>query len=147
MKKFQFLALKSEEFFDMIEKISRERDLLKQRKRTDNVLKIVCFIVIPASIITFNVKEENNHLTVSRSISFLPVLLLSIPILAALEAIVYGILFLIDYFSSVTFILVEYFSNVTFILVGGWIMAVMFLIYQTYVEVDEINKKLYRVKV
>ncbi len=137
MKKFQFLALKSEEFFDMIDKISRERNALKRRKRTDNVIKIVCFIVVPASIITFKVKEENDHLNVTRKINFLPILLVSIPILAALEAIVYGIS-----------ILVNNFSNLTFILVGSaWIMAIIFLVYQTFVEVDEINKKLYRVEV
>ncbi len=137
MKKFQFLALKSEEFFDMIDKICRERNSVKRTKRTDNVLKLVCFVVIPASIITFNVKEENNHLVVNRSINFSPILLLSIPILAALEAIVYGISYLVDNFSSLTFWLVG----------GAWVMVVMFLIYQTFVEVDEINKKLYRVKV
>lgn len=137
MKKFQFLALKSEEFFDMIDKISRERNSVKRRKRTENVLKLVCFIVIPASIITFRVEEEDNHLIVNRSINFSPILLLSIPILAALEAIVYGISYLVDNFSSLTFYLVG----------GAWIMVVMFLIYQTFVEVDEINKKLYRVKV
>jgi len=136
MKKFQFLALKSEEFFDMIEKISRERNTLKRRKRTDNLIKIVCFIVIPASIITFKVKEENNHLNVTRTINFLPILLVSTLILSALEAIVYGISALVNNF-----------SNLTFILVGGaWIMAIIFLIYQTFVEVDEINKKLYRVE-
>lgn len=137
MKKFQFLALKSEEFFDMIGKISRERNTLKRKKRTDNVMKIVCFIVIPASIITFKVKEENSHLIVTRTINFLPILLLSIPIIAALEAIVYGISTLVNNFSAPTFILVG----------CAWIMVVMFLIYQTFVEVDEINKRLYRVEV
>ncbi len=137
MKKFQFLALKSEEFFDMIGKISRERNTLKRRKRTDNVMKIVCFMVIPASIITFKVKEENSHLNVTRTINFLPILLLSIPILAALEAIVYGISTLVNNFSALTFILVG----------SAWIMVVIFLIYQTFVEVDEINKRLYRVEV
>lgn len=137
MKKFQFLALKSEEFFDMIDKISRERNTLKRRKRTDNVMKLVCFMVIPASIITFKVKEENSHLIVTRTINFLPILLLSIPILAALEAIVYGISTLVNNFSALTFILVG----------SAWIMVVIFLIYQTFVEVDEINKRLYRVEV
>ncbi|MHA1483007.1 MAG: hypothetical protein ACTSQC_07405 [Candidatus Heimdallarchaeaceae archaeon] len=137
MKKFQFLALKSEEFFDMVGKISRERNTLKRRKRTDNVMKIICFMVIPASIITFKVKEENNHLIVTRTINFLPILLLSIPIIAALEAIVYGISILVNKFSALTFILVG----------GAWIVVVIFLIYQTFVEVDEINKRLYRVEV
>ena len=136
MKKFQFLALKSEEFFDMIVKISRERNVLKQRKRTDNVIKIIIFLVIPASIITFKAKEENNHLNVTRTINFLPILLLSIPIMAALEAIVYGISSLVNNFSALTFILVG----------SAWIMIVIFLIYQTFVEVDEINKRLYRVE-
>ena len=136
MKKFQFLALKSEEFFDMIVKISRERNVLKQRKRTDNVIKIIIFLVIPASIITFKAKEENNHLNVTRTINFLPILLLFIPIMAALEAIVYGISSLVNNFSALTFILVG----------SAWIMIVIFLIYQTFVEVDEINKRLYRVE-
>ena len=137
MKKFQFLALKTEEFFDMIAKISRERSTLKQRKRTDNEMKIICFVAIPASIITFYVKEENNHLNVTRTINFLPILLLSIPFLAALEAIVYVISTLANKFSALTFILVG----------SAWIMVVIFLIYQTFVEVDEINKRLYRVEV
>ncbi|MCK5141308.1 MAG: hypothetical protein KAQ70_03865 [Candidatus Heimdallarchaeota archaeon] len=137
MKKFQFLALKSEEFFDMVGKISRERNTLKRRKRTDNVMKIICFMVIPASIITFKVKEENNHLIVTRTINFLPILLLSIPIIAALEAMVYGISVLVNKFSALTFILVG----------SAWIVVVIFLIYQTFVEVDEINKRLYRVEV
>jgi hypothetical protein len=137
MKKFQFLALKTEEFFDMIAKISRKRSTLKQKKRTDNEMKIICFIVIPASIITFYVKEENNCLNVTRTINFLPILLLSIPILAALEAIVYGISTLVNKFSALTFILVGI----------AWIMVVICLIYQTFVEVDEINKRLYRVEV
>ena len=136
MKKFQFLALKSEEFFDMIVKISRERNILKQRKRTDNVIKIICFLVIPISIITFKVKEENNHLNVTRTVNFLPILLLSIPILAALGAIIYGISTLVNNFSTLTFTLVG----------SAWIMVVIFLIYQTFVEVDEINKRLYRVE-
>ncbi|MHA1202551.1 MAG: hypothetical protein ACTSQ4_08520 [Candidatus Heimdallarchaeaceae archaeon] len=136
MKKFQFLALKNEEFFDMVSKISRERSTLKQRKRTDKIMKLICFMVIPASIITFKVEEENNHINVTRTINFLPVLLLSIPILAALEAIVYGISTLVNNFSVLTFILVG----------SAWIMVVIFLIYQTFVEVDEINKRLYRVE-
>lgn len=137
MKKFQFLALKSEEFFDMIDKISRERNALKQRKRNDNIMKLFCFMVIPASIITFKVKEENDHLIVTRTINFLPILLLSIPILATLEAIVYGISALVNNFNALTFVLVG----------SAWIMVVIFLIYQTFVEVDEINKRLYRVEV
>ncbi|MCK4895770.1 MAG: hypothetical protein KAS47_03120 [Candidatus Heimdallarchaeota archaeon] len=136
MKKFQFLALKSEEFFDMISMISRERNTLRRGKRTDNVMKIICFMVIPASIITFKVKEENSRLNVTRTINFLPILLLSIPILAALEAIVYGISTLVNTFSALTFILVG----------SAWIVVVMFLIYQTFVEADEINKRLYRVE-
>ncbi|MHA1345269.1 MAG: hypothetical protein ACTSO3_02605, partial [Candidatus Heimdallarchaeaceae archaeon] len=78
-----------------------------------------------------------DNLYVTRSINFLPVLLLSIPILAALEAIVYGISALVGSFNSLSFILVG----------SVWIMAAVFLIYQTFVEVDEINKKLYRVEV
>ena len=66
-----------------------------------------------------------------------PILLLSIPFLAALEAIVYGISTLANKFSALTFILVG----------SAWIMVVIFLIYQTFVEVDEINKRLYRVEV
>lgn len=137
MKKFQFLALKSEEFLDMIDKISSERNALKRKKRTEDVIKIICFIAIPASIIVYKVTEEKDNLYVTRSINFLPVLLLSIPILAALEAIVYGISALVGSFNSLSFILVG----------SVWIMAVVFLIYQTFVEVDEINKKLYRVEV
>ena len=106
MKKFKFLALKSEEFFDMVNVIVRDRKILRHKSRTDNTLKIICFMVIPASIITYKVQEENNHLNVTRSVNFLPLILLSIPILAVLEAIVYGIAVLTNNFQSLSFILI-----------------------------------------
>ncbi|MBY9001130.1 MAG: hypothetical protein KGD64_09465 [Candidatus Heimdallarchaeota archaeon] len=137
MKKFQFLALKSDEFFDMVEKISRERNTLKCKKRTSNLLKITCLMVIPASIISYKTEEENDNLLVSRTINFLPTILLSILIIALLEGIVYGISYLVNNFSTLSFVLVG----------GAWLLVIVFLIYQTFVEVDEINKKLYRVEV
>ena len=72
-----------------------------------------------------------------------PILLLSIPILAALEAIVYGIEILTIHLN-----LTNDFNILSFILIGCfWLMIVVVLVYQTYVEVDEINRKLYRVEV
>lgn len=137
MKEKEFLALKSSEFFDMLEKIARERNSLKVKKRSDNMIVLMCVLLIPASLIRFKTVEKNNNLTVSRTINLLPVILLSIPILAALEAAVYGISVLMGRTGMLTYILIGF----------AWVLAIIFLIYQTYVEIDEINKKLYRVEV
>lgn len=137
MKKFQFLALKSSEFCDMVEVIARDRKVLRIKNRNENMIKLACFMIIPISTITFKIEKDKGNLNVTRSINFLPIILLSIPAIAFLEAIVYGIAVLTENFQSLSFILIGCF----------WLMVIVAVIYQTYVEVDEINRKLYRVEV
>ncbi|MCG3215866.1 MAG: hypothetical protein KAS63_04085 [Candidatus Heimdallarchaeota archaeon] len=137
MKEFEFLALEAHEFLDMVDVIARERMTLKTKKRTDDSISLMCRFGLRLSKIHFKTVEENGKLRVLRKVNWFPLVYSTIPILLLLETI----MFLIFYFSDKSGI----YSY--FLVAAVWIVALTFMIYQTFVELEEIFKKLYRVEV
>ncbi|NPD87452.1 MAG: hypothetical protein HGN29_01930 [Asgard group archaeon] len=137
MKEHEFLALKTHEFLEMIEAIARERQTLKIKRRTDDTVILTCHLGIPISHIRFKTKEQGENLIVTRKVNLLPLFYSSLPIFILLEAII----FLISYFRNLDNIFI-------YILVAlAWVIAIGFLIYQTFAELEEIFRKLYRIEV
>ena len=141
MKEFEYLALKSYEFIDMLDVIARERNTLKVKKKTENEIALTCQIAIPMAHIKYCSEEINGNLKVTRRVNWFPIIYSTIPILALLELI----LFLIIFFTgSLTF--TENWEG--FLLVGlAWVLALVFIIYQIFSELENITKKLFKVKV
>jgi len=137
MKNQEFLALKSHEFLEMIEAIARERQTLKTKKRTDDSITLTCHLGIPVSHIRFNTEERGDNILVTRKVNLFPLFYSSLPIFIALEVII----FLISYFRNGDNLFI-------YILVGlAWVIGAGFLIYQTYAELEEIERNLYRIEV
>ncbi|MCG3222035.1 MAG: hypothetical protein H7641_11715 [Candidatus Heimdallarchaeota archaeon] len=145
MKEHEFLALKTHEFLEMIEAIARERQTLKTKKRTDDSVTLTCHLGIPVSHIRFNTEEQGENLLVTRKVNLLPLFYSSLPIFILLEVII----FLISHFRNVDNIYFRYVDNIfIYILVAlTWIIAIGFLIYQTFADLEEIVRKLYRIEV
>ncbi len=137
MKEYEYLALKDHEFIEMIDAISRERNTLKVKKKTDKQIILACQVAIPVAFIKFFVQKQGGNLKVQRKISWWPLFAFTIPLLLALEGIMIGISFSVDtqiYFSYILIALT-------------WVIAIIFLTYQIFEELDLILKKLYRVEV
>jgi hypothetical protein len=137
MSKHEFLALKTHEFLEMIEAISRERQTLKVKRKTENSITVTCHLGIPVSHIRFVTEEQGDNLTVTRKANLFPLFYSSVPIFILLEAII----FIISYFRNGE----NYFIYVLVAL--AWVIGAGFLIYQTYAEIEQITKKLYRIEV
>ena len=81
--------------------------------------------------------QKNGQLNVYRKVNWLPLFYSTVPIVLILEAI----MFTIFYFS-------ERSGLFSYILVGAfWVVALTFMMHQTFVELEEIYRKLYRVGV
>ncbi len=137
MRKHEFLALKTHEFLEMIEVIARERQTLKVKKKVEDSITVTCHVGIPVSHISFVTEEQGDNLIVTRKVNLFPLFYSSVPIFLLLEVII----FLISYFRNGE----NYFSYILVAL--AWIIGVGFLIYQTFAELEEIIKKLYRIEV
>lgn len=137
MKKHEFLALKTHEFLEMIEAISRERQTLKIKKKVEDSITVTCHVGIPVSHIRFVTEEQGDNLVVTTKVNLFPIFYSSVPIFLLLEVII----FLISYFRNGE----NYFSYILVAL--AWIIGVGFLIYQTFAELEEIIKRLYRIEV
>jgi len=137
MKKFEFLALKPHEFIEMVDVIARERVTLRVKKKTENTIKLACQVGFPISFIYFKAQKLGKDLEVERRVNWLPLFYSTLPLLLALI----GIVFTIQFFTSG----VTYFIYILICL--AWLLALGFLIYQTFSELEEINKKLYRIEV
>ena len=140
MKEKEFLALKDHEFLEMVETITKERQTLRCKKRDQTSIKIVCHIGIPISFITFITEKRGNNLMVYQKVNWLPLFYSTLPILLLLEVFTFLIKRFIvgDAFGS-------YYIYILIIL--AWLLAIGFLIYQTFSERDEIQRKLFRVEV
>jgi len=137
MKKFEFLALEPIEFIDMVDSIARERVTLKTKKRTDDSIFVMCRLGLPISRICYKVEEANGKLNVYRKVNWFPLVYSTLPIVLLLEAI----MFVIFYFSEKS-------GLISYVLVGAfWIVVLTFMIHQTFVELEEIFRNLYRVGV
>ena len=137
MKKHEFLALESSEFIDMVDSIARERVTLRTKKKTKNSIFLMVRLGVPISRICYKVEETNGQLNVYRKVNWFPLFYSTVPIVLILEAII----FTIFYFSEKSGLL-------SYILVGAfWIVTLTFMMYQTFVELEEIYRKLYRVGV
>ena len=137
LKKYEYLALKSHEFLTMIDAISRERTTLKVKKKTEEQITVTCQIAIPVARITFKVEEQGENLDVYRTINWLPLFYSTIPFLLVLEAIIIGISFAIDSHYYFSYILIAL----------GWVVAIIFIVYQIFTELETLTKKLYRIEV
>ncbi len=137
MKEYEYLALKDYEFIEMIDAISRERNTLKVKKKIEKQITLSCQVAIPVAFIKFFVHQQNGNLKVHRKISWWPLFAFTVPLLLALEGIMIGISFTVD--SQI------YFSYILIALT--WVIAIIFLTYQIFEELDLILKKLYRVEV
>ncbi|MFW9853164.1 MAG: hypothetical protein ACFFDS_09485 [Candidatus Thorarchaeota archaeon] len=137
MKKFEFLALKPHEFIEMVDTITRERVTLKVKKKTENTIKVSCQVGLPIAFIQFKANKIDKNLEVERKLNWFPLIYSTLPLLLALIGIVY----LIQYFTSG----ITYFIYILICL--AWLLALGFLIYQIYSELEEINKKLFRIEV
>jgi len=137
MKEYEYLALKDHEFIEMIDAISRERNTLKVKKKTEKQITLACQVAIPVAFIKFFVHQQDGNLKVQRKISWWPLFAFTIPLLLALEGIMIGISFAVDnqiYFSYILIAL-------------AWVILIIFLTYQIFEELDLLLKKLYRVEV
>ena len=137
MKKHVYLALKLHEFLEMVEVIARERQTLKVKKKTDDSITITCHVGIPVSHIRYEASEEKDNLLVNRKLNLFPLFYSTIPIFILLEIMV----FIISYFRNGDNIFIYFLISL------AWIIALAFLIYQTFVDLEEIDKKLYRIEV
>ncbi|MCE7741382.1 MAG: hypothetical protein GOP50_02900 [Candidatus Heimdallarchaeota archaeon] len=137
MKKFEYLALKSHEFLDMLEAIARERTTIRVKKRDDKDITLTCQIAIPMAQIKYHTEEQGDNLNVYRRINWFPLVYSTIPILALLEAI----MFLITYFNDN----IQWFS---YLLVGlAWLLGIVFILYQIFSDLENLTQKLFKVKV
>ncbi|MHA1199662.1 MAG: hypothetical protein ACTSQF_10080 [Candidatus Heimdallarchaeaceae archaeon] len=137
MKKFEYLALKSQEFIDMLDAIARERTTLKVKKKDDVDITLACQIAIPMAHIKYHTEEQGDNLNVYRRINWLPLFYSTIPLLALLEVI----LFLIANFADP----IPWFS---YLLVGlAWLLGIAFILYQVFTELENLTQKLFKVKV
>ncbi|MCG3259564.1 MAG: hypothetical protein H7644_07455 [Candidatus Heimdallarchaeota archaeon] len=137
MKEYEYLALKDHEFIEMIDAISRERNTLKVKKKTEKQITLACQVAIPVAFIKFFVHQQDGNLKVQRKISWWPLFAFTIPLLLALEGIMIGISFVVEnqiYFSYILIAL-------------AWVILIIFLTYQIFEELDLLLKKLYRVEV
>ncbi len=137
MKEYEYLALKDHEFIEMIDAISRERNTLKVKKKTDKQITLACQVAIPVAFIKFFVHQQDGNLKVQRKIRWWPLFAFTIPLLLALEGIMIGISFVVEnkiYFSYILIAL-------------AWVILIIFLTYQIFEELDLLLKKLYRVEV
>ncbi|MCE7748042.1 MAG: hypothetical protein GPJ51_06575 [Candidatus Heimdallarchaeota archaeon] len=137
MKEYEYLALKDHEFIEMIDAISRERNTLKVKKKTEKQITLACQVAIPVAFIKFFVHQRDGNLKVQRKISWWPLFAFTIPLLLALEGIMIGISFVVEnqiYFSYILIAL-------------AWVILIIFLTYQIFEELDLLLKKLYRVEV
>ncbi|MCE7738618.1 MAG: hypothetical protein KAU62_03530 [Candidatus Heimdallarchaeota archaeon] len=137
MKEYEYLALKDHEFIEMIDAISRERNTLKVKKKTEKQITLACQVAIPVAFIKFFVHQQNGNLKVQRKISWWPLFAFTIPLFLAIEGIMVGISFAIDNHIYFSYILIAL----------AWVVAVIFFTYQIFEELDLILKKLYRVEV
>jgi len=137
MKKYLFLAIKKEEFLTMIDVITHERLHLKTKKITDDSITIACHLALPITKITFRVKEEENNIRVTRTISWIPFLWTLIPFLIILEAITFGFSYIFEDISVWSYLIVGF----------VWLLLTTFLVYYVFTEVEEILNKLYKVEV
>ncbi len=137
MKKYEYLALEDHEFLEMIDSIARERNTLKVRNKSENSILIACQVAIPIAFIKFFVNQEGDNLIVRRKISWWPLFAFTVPLLLALEGIMVGISFAIDNHVIFSYVLIAL----------AWVVGIVFITHQIFVELDLLVKKLYRVKV
>ena len=137
LKKYEYLALKSHEFLTMTNAIARERNTLKVKKRTEDQITVTCQIAIPVAHFTFKVEEQGENIDVYRTINWFPLFYSTIPFLLILEAIIVGISFAIDSH--------YYFSYILIVL--GWVVTIIFIVYQIFTELETLTKRLYRIEV
>ena len=137
MKKFEYLALKSHEFIDMVEAAARSRTTLKIKKKEEKCIVVACQVAVPVVKIKYKTEEHNENLTVHRSINWFPLFYSTIPVLALLEVIV----FLFDYFGGG----LQWFS---YLLVGlAWVLGIIFILYHIFTEIETLTQKMFKVKV
>ena len=137
MKEYEYLALQDHEFIEMIDAISRERNTLKVKKKTEKQIIIACQVAIPVAFIRFFVQQQDGNLNVQRKISWWPLFAFTVPVLLALEGMMIGISFVVDTQIYYSYILIAL----------TWVIAIIFLTYQIFEELDLILKKLYRIEV
>ncbi len=137
MKEYEYLALQDHEFIEMIDAISRERNTLKVKKKTEKRIIIACQVAIPVAFIKFFVQQQDGNLNVQRKISWWPLFAFTVPVLLALEGMMIGISFVVDTQIYYSYILIAL----------TWVIAIIFLTYQIFEELDLILKKLYRIEV
>lgn len=137
MKEYEYLALQDHEFIEMIDAISRERNTLKVKKKTEKQIIIACQVAIPVAFIKFFVQQQDGNLNVQRKISWWPLFAFTVPVLLALEGMMIGISFVVDTQIYYSYILIAL----------TWVIAIIFLTYQIFEELDLILKKLYRIEV
>jgi len=147
MKKFEYLALKSYEFLDMLEAIVRERTTLRVKKKEEERMVLICQVAIPMAKIKYKTEPHEENLYVYRSVNWFPLVYSTIPILLFLEAIV----FLITFFNRDTSQPYSIFSGyqwLSYLLVAlAWLLGIAFVIYQIFLDLDILTQKLFKVKV
>ncbi len=137
MKKHEFLALEASEFIDMVDGIARERVTLRTKKKTDDSIFLMVRLGVPISRICYKVEKTEEHLNVYRKVNWFPLFYSTVPIVLILEAIMFAIF----YFSEKS-------GLISYILVGAfWVLSLTFMMHQTFVELEEVYRKLYRVGV
>ncbi|MHA1827473.1 MAG: hypothetical protein ACTSX6_02375 [Candidatus Heimdallarchaeaceae archaeon] len=141
MKKFELLALKDYEFIDMVAAIAKERQTLRVKKRDEHSITVSCYFGIRVSLINYKTEKKNDNLLIYRKINWFPLFYSTIPFFLFLEAI----LMIINYFVYNDFLAKGLY--VYFLIALAWLLAIVFFVYQTFTEIDEIHKKLYRIEV
>ncbi len=147
MKRFEYLALKSQEFLDMLEAIARERTTLRVKKKKENHIVLTCQIAIPLAKIQYETEQHGENLYAYRRINLFPLFYSTLPILIFLEAIV----FLITYFNRNTSIPYSIWTNsqwLSYLLVIlAWLLGIVFVLYQIFSDIEILTQKLFKVKV
>jgi len=137
MKHFEFLSLRKDEFIAMVSQIAQERMFLKKKKVNENLIVVQCQIGIPLSNVHFELEEREQNLVVTRKISWIPLLIWMIPVLAIFEAINFFFTYIAHYHSGQSYL-------ITFFV---WLLVIIFLIYLALNEIDKILDQLYKVEV
>ena len=104
---------------------------------TEKQIIIACQVAIPVAFIKFFVQQQDGNLNVQRKISWWPLFAFTVPVLLALEGMMIGISFVVDTQIYYSYILIAL----------TWVIAIIFLTYQIFEELDLILKKLYRIEV
>ncbi len=137
MRKFEFLALSSKEFCDMIETITIEKLFLKKKEISSNLIILEVKVAFFTSYLRFDLEETEQALIVKKRLILYPSLLYSFLILAVLGLFVF--------LTSLIFVFqthIAYFSAF-----GFWLLLTTILLLYTYNETEDILTHLFRTKV